>query len=151
MKYNNLAVLFAVIAISLLAATGCKPIQNTLAQDSPVQDTVATPDSQQNSNAPAVDEPHAQPDPSVVQNPSDDADAQVNQALPPEPTEVKEYVDIADWCRPNMSVQISAQEWAKANNAQCVWIEVSSANQRQHRFFTIFDRTCSWHDARWCM
>ena len=29
----------------------------------------------------------------------------------------KEYVDIADWCRPGMTEPITAQEWAKANNA----------------------------------
>ena len=26
----------------------------------------------------------------------------------------KEYVDIADWCRPGMTEPITAQEWAKA-------------------------------------
>ena len=34
-----------------------------------------------------------------------------------EPTVPKDYVDIADWCRPGMTEPISAQEWAKANNA----------------------------------
>ncbi len=28
-----------------------------------------------------------------------------------------DYVEIADWCRPGMTEPISAQEWAKANNA----------------------------------
>lgn len=74
---------FAVIAISLLVTTGCKPAQDGPAQNPPAQDTVATPDSQQNS----------------------------------EPTEVKEYVDIADWCRPRMTEPITAKDWAKANNA----------------------------------
>lgn len=106
---------FAVIAISLLATTGCKPAQDGPAQNPPAQDTVATPDSQQNAAAPAGNEP--QPEPSVAQNPSDNADTQANQAIPSEPTEVKEYVDIADWCRPGMTEPITAQEWAKANNA----------------------------------
>lgn len=106
---------FAVIAISLLATTGCKPAQDGPAQNPPAQDTVATPDSQQNAAAPAVNEP--QPEPSVAQNPSDNADTQANQAIPSEPTEVKEYVDIADWCRPGMTEPITALEWAKANNA----------------------------------
>ena len=29
----------------------------------------------------------------------------------------KEYVDIADWCRLGMTEPITAQEWAKTNNA----------------------------------
>ena len=48
---------FAVIAISLLATTGCKPTQNAPAPNPPAQDTVATLDSQQNAVAPAVNEP----------------------------------------------------------------------------------------------
>ena len=60
---------FAVIAISLLVTTGCKPAQDGPAQNPPAQDTVATLDSQQNAAAPAVNEP--QPEPSVAQNPAD--------------------------------------------------------------------------------
>ena len=153
---------FAVIAISLLTATSCKPAQNAPAPNPPAQDTVATPDSQQNSNAPAVDEPQAQPDPSVAQNPSweylddverchdpsvalddvsweylddvarcikaqrdpsvaqnpsENADVQANHARPSESTEVKDYVDIPDSCRPVMTKPITAKDWAKANNA----------------------------------
>ena len=108
---------FAVIAISLLATTGCKPTQNAPAPNPPAQDTVATLDSQQNAAAPAVNEPQAHPDPSVAQNPSNEANAQTNEELPSEPMDVEEYVDIADWCRPGMTEPITAQEWAKANNA----------------------------------
>ena len=60
---------FAVIAISLLVTTGCKPAQDGPAQNPPAQDTVAALDSQQNAAAPAVNEP--QPEPSVAQNPAD--------------------------------------------------------------------------------
>ncbi len=28
-----------------------------------------------------------------------------------------DYIDIADWCRPNMGAQLSAQDWAAASNA----------------------------------
>ena len=105
---------FAVIAISLLLTTGCKPTQDTPAQDTTTQDNAATPDSQPDQNAPAVDEPQA---PTVAQDPSGDANTQANQVLLLDAKEVKEYVDIADWCRPGMTDPITAQEWAKANNA----------------------------------
>ena len=113
---------FAVIAISLLVTTGCKSTQNIPAHNPPVQDATSTPNSQLNANAHTARESQAQveepqPKTSVAQNPSDNADTQANQALPSEPTEVIEYVDIADWCRPGMTEPITAQEWAKANNA----------------------------------
>ena len=113
---------FAVIAVSLLAITSCKPKLDVPAQNPPVQDDASTPNSQLNANASTASESQAQVDepqqePSVAQNPSDNADTQANQAIPSEPTEVKEYVDIADWCRPGMTEPITALEWAKANNA----------------------------------
>ncbi len=84
---------FAVIAISLLVTTGCKPTTNSPAQNPSAQDA-SNSESQQNSDAPVVNEPRETTE-----------------------TEVKEYVDIADWCRPGMTDPITAKDWAKANNA----------------------------------
>ena len=108
---------FAVIAIALLVTTGCKPTQNAPSQNPPAQTAATTPDNQQNADASAVDEPQAQPEPSVAKNPSQNADVQVNQARPSESIELKGYVDISDSCRPGMTEPITAKEWAKANNA----------------------------------
>ncbi|MBQ1266410.1 MAG: serpin family protein [Proteobacteria bacterium] len=113
---------FAVIAVSLLAITSCKPKLDVPTQNPTVQDDASTPNSQLNANASTASESQAQVDepqqePSVAQNPSDEMNAQAKEALPSESMEIKEYVDIADWCRPGMTEPITAQEWAKANNA----------------------------------
>ena len=51
-------------------------------------------------------------------NPAPQGEEQANPAKAPEvPPDPTGYVDIADWCRPGMTEPISAQEWAKANNA----------------------------------
>ena len=96
--------LITAISLSLLAATGCKS-QNTTAT-STVQ--VLQSGEQANSAESAA----------VPTSPNGDAavaEADPNSAkMPPDPTG---YVDIADWCRPGMTEPVSAQEWAKANNA----------------------------------
>ena len=84
---------FAVIAISLLVTIGCKPTTKSPVQNPSAQDA-SNSESQHNSDAPVVNEPRETTE-----------------------TEVKEYVDIADWCRPGMTDPITAKDWAKANNA----------------------------------
>ncbi len=86
----------------------------------------SNPDAQGEEQANAADpaaEPTAPNDDAAIAdaapaNPDTQGGDQANPAkaadVPPDPTG---YVDIADWCRPGMTEPISAQEWAKANNA----------------------------------
>ena len=97
----------SIIAMSLLMIVGCKKQDQENQQ--PAQDVKAlqaVSDPQSNTTDPNTD--------AVEPNTNDSAAAPNVAAVPEEPIE---YVDIADWCRPGMTAQISAQEWAKANNA----------------------------------
>ena len=100
----------SIIAMSLLMVAGCKKQDQESQQ--PAQDVQvlqAVSETQSNTAAPNTDA--VEPNTEAVEPNTDDSAA---AAVPEEPIE---YVDIADWCRPGMAEQISAQEWAKANNA----------------------------------
>ncbi len=96
------------IAISLiLLSSGCQtPLPNTTPTDQNAQNTEAPSVASQ-----APTETPAEP------TPTNQNDTAVQTQTAQESASTSEYVDIADWCRPNMTEPIDAKAWAKANNA----------------------------------
>ena len=129
MKKLSIAI---IITLAMLMTWGCKPQTSEIHQPNQnANDVAAAPAESDAAEIANTDGNQATPNSDVqkssdadenvalqnAQQPTEGIDSELTQILSQAQELPDEYVDIAEWCRSKMTKPISAQEWAKANNA----------------------------------